>query len=314
VSTFGGNATLACTDGTSVSWPIGPPPPPPALSFQVQTPDIQVPAGNTKLCYYFRTPNTQTVAIHRWASQMSPNVRELRAILVRDAQGQPIDLQPPGTVSLADCSIFGSGLATALPQWVYDAHASTDALALPADDGLGEPLAIELGPSSAMFFQIHVSDTTSDSVAKITLDAEALPAGTAYTRSGTLLTFNQQLQIPGSTTGHLESRTCATPPGVRFWRLTTRTHDHSTHTAIKDAASPVFESTDWSDPGAVAFAAPGFLAFSTDKVTYECTYDNNSNNTIVSGENFATDEMCLAVGFFFPATNPRYCLDNQLVP
>jgi hypothetical protein len=92
-------------------------------------------------------------------------------------------------------------------------------------------------------------------------------------------------------------------------------HARSLHPqAIKDAASPVFESTDRSDPGVVAFAAPGFPSFSTDQVTYECTYDNNSNNTIISGENFATDEMCVAVGFFFPATNPRFCLDNQLVP
>lgn len=318
VTTFGGDATLSCPDGTSVSWPLGsaPPPPPPAgLSFQVVSPDIQVDAGITKICYYFRTPNTQTVAIHGWASQMSSFVRELRVFVVRDAAGQAVDLQPPGTVSQTDCSIFGHGLSTALPQWVYDAHASPDGLVLPADDGFGKPLAIELGPSSAMFFQLHIANPTFDPfVARVTLDAQALGAGAAYTKSGSFVTYNQNVQIPGSTIGHLESRTCSTPPGVRFWRLTTRTHGHATQTAIKDVASLVFESSDWSDPGAITFPAPSFFTFSTDKITYQCTYDNNGNNTIVTGEDFATNELCVAVGYFFPATKPRYCLDNLLLP
>jgi hypothetical protein len=268
-----------------------------------------------EICYYFRTPNTQTVAINRWASEMSPFARELRVFVVRDEAGQAVDVQPPGTLSSVNCSIFGNSPSTALPEWVYDAHAATDALALPADDGFGKPLAIELGPRSAMFFKIHLVNPGVDPVtARVTLHAEALAPGVAYTKSATFFTYANSLQIPGDSIDHVESRTCSTPTGVRFWRWTTHTHARSTRTAIEDAGSLVFESFDGSNPGAVTFGAPSFFSFSTDRITYECTYTHPGNNTIVSGENRGTDEQCMAVGFFFPATRPRLCLSNLLVP
>ena len=56
-----------------------------------------------------------------------------------------------------------------------------------------------------------------------------------------------------------------------------------------------------------------FYTFTSGTLTYECTYTNNgdnANSTIVSGPSAQTNEMCMGVGYFFPATGPRFCLNS----
>jgi hypothetical protein len=53
-----------------------------------------------------------------------------------------------------------------------------------------------------------------------------------------------------------------------------------------------------------------FYTFAADQLTYECTYNNAGNTTIRSGLVDATDEACMAIGYFFPATGPLLCVDN----
>src|SRR5690349_15599111 len=47
--------------------------PPPARGFRIVTPDIDImPGEEVTYCYYFRTPNTEDLAIKNWKSVMSP--------------------------------------------------------------------------------------------------------------------------------------------------------------------------------------------------------------------------------------------------
>ena len=71
----------------------------------------------------------------------------------------------------------------------------------------------------------------------------------------------------------------------------------------------VFESADWEHPGAKEMDSP-FYSFQSGKLTYECTYDNASNRTITTGESAATDEMCMASGYYFPSNTPKFCFNN----
>ncbi len=75
----------------------------------------------------------------------------------------------------------------------------------------------------------------------------------------------------------------------------------------------VFESTDWEHPGAKNFSAPTFYTFASNNLTYECTYNNPTNRTIRYGNNVTTDEMCMAIGYFFPAVALKACYNNFLV-
>ena len=70
----------------------------------------------------------------------------------------------------------------------------------------------------------------------------------------------------------------------------------------------VFASDDWEHPGAQAWMTTPFYTFASGKLTYECTYDNPTNRTIIHTVTAPqTDEMCMASGYFFPATKPTIC-------
>ena len=59
--------------------------------------------------------------------------------------------------------------------------------------------------------------------------------------------------------------------------------------------------------------ASPFYAFSTNNLTYECTYNNtgpNADTTVVDGPSAVTNEMCMATGYYFPAAKPLLCINN----
>ena len=57
----------------------------------------------------------------------------------------------------------------------------------------------------------------------------------------------------------------------------------------------------------------GGTTSTTRRLSYSCTYSNPTNRTIRSGDSVSTDEECVAVGYFFPATSSFVCL-NSLGP
>ena len=77
----------------------------------------------------------------------------------------------------------------------------------------------------------------------------------------------------------------------------------------------VFDSTDWEHPGAKNWNATPFYTFTANKLTWTCTYNNNGettpNNTItiVAGQSAQTNEMCMATGYFFPSTGPKFAIE-----
>jgi hypothetical protein len=145
---------------------------------------------------------------------------------------------------------------------------------------------------------------------RVTLNAEALDAGVAFTETAVYYTYNNSISIPPQTNNHVETQACDVPAGAKFWRVSTHAHKQAVRTEVKDGPVIAFASTDWERPGAATYMTPPFFAFATTRLTYQCTYNNPTNRTITSGESTTTDEMCAAVGYFFPATKPLICIDG----
>jgi hypothetical protein len=278
----------------------------PDRGFQVISPDITIPP-NTEItyCYYFRTPNTEPMQINRWKSEMTPGSHHMIMFMTTN------DVMPPGTVSSSNCGFGGGG--TNVPVWTYAAQTPSADLQLPADDGAGKPLAQDIPANSAAFFQMHYLNATDDPITvHVTLDAFALAAGTPYTRTAAFVTYNQSISIPSPSTGHVESESCSVPAGLKFWMMSTHAHKQAVHTAVKDGSEMAFESSDWEHPGVAAYPAPFFEFSASNRLTYECTYNNprTQGGPIVDGDSAATQEMCMASGYFFPATKPLFCVDS----
>ncbi|HET7506171.1 MAG TPA: hypothetical protein VFK02_34365 [Kofleriaceae bacterium] len=304
---------LAAACGTDAGGPGSGPPDgsgPPARGFQVVSPEVTImPGQEITYCYYFHTPNTETMVIKKWSSDMTPGSHHM--IMYTTAS----DEMPPGTLSTMSCGGFALGN---VPSWTYSAQTPTNEVALPSDDGAGVPLGQEIAPATPAYFQMHYLNATDAPIrAHVTLNAEAYEAGASYTRTAAYVTYNGDISIPPGATDHLETMTCNVPAGAKFWVLSTHAHKQAVKTEIKDgmpASTAIpFTSTDWEHPGATMWSSAPFYTFATGKLTYECTYDNvgdNAKSTIVDGPSAAINEMCMATGYYFPATKPLICFNN----
>lgn len=275
-------------------------------AFTIVTPDVTLPASATvSYCYYFHAPNASALAVKRWTSDMTPGTHHL--ILYAGVAGQPAD----GTLSTAACGI---GAGNTLPAWMFAAHTAHDELTLPANDGTGKPVGMAIPAGQPMFIQMYFVNTTSNVVpAHVTLSGYAYPAGTTYTQTDAFVTYNSTISIAPQATGVVASKTCNVPSGVKFWRVSTESHMQSIATDLKDGASMLFMGTNWENPGAMTWLAAPFYTFTSGAMTYECTYNNagpNMASAIHSGTSFLTDEACMGVGYFFPSTGPKFCLDT----
>ena len=166
-----------------------------------------------------------------------------------------------------------------------------------------------------MFVQMYFANATTNSVTThVTLSGYAYPAGTTYTQTDAFITYNSTISIAPQATGVIASKTCNVPSGAKFWRVSTESHMQSTSTDLKDGAALLYMSTDWENPGAMTWLAAPFYAFASGAMTYECTYNNTGANmarVIHSGASLETDEVCMGVGYFFPSTGPKFCLDSM---
>jgi hypothetical protein len=263
--------------------------------FSIRTADFRVAPGVEKIvCHRFETPNAAEMAIKRWTSTISANVVSARLFL-------------DSTSSQSGCG-FGDGSLT------HIAYRSSDELAFPANDGMGRPVAQILKARQRGFVVLHLTNPTSDTIVMhARFEATGYPDGTAVTRADPLVTYQAQISIPTSTS-HIEAAACDTPADATFFAFTTFTFRLSTQTSIRDGSTGVFAGTNFADPGALVLHAPPYFTFATGRLTYQCDYANPGNNTIISGDNPATNEQCVALTWHFPSTGPRLCLDNQLLP
>ena len=279
--------------------------PPPSRGFRIVSPDVNLmPGEEATYCYFFHTPNTEPLAIKHWKSDMTPGSHHMIMFMTTTDAG-PVD-----TVSKGDC---GFGIAGGGTIWTYAAQQPQAEVALPLDDGAGKPLAQDIPANAPAFFQMHYLNASDQPmIVHVQLDAEALEAGVQYTKTAAFVTYNSQLQIPANAVNFSQSATCNVPATAKFWLMSTHAHKQAVKTEVKDGGSTMFTSTDWEHPGAASFMEPStFYKFASNKITYSCTYTNPTNNVIVAGPSAATNEMCMASGYYFPATAPLFCLDSQ---
>ncbi|MBX3159004.1 MAG: hypothetical protein KF773_23760 [Deltaproteobacteria bacterium] len=271
------------------------------MAFSVTSADITLQPGEEKtFCYYFRTPNTSTIAVAKWVSNMTPGSHHM--IYFANLGTQPAD----GTID--ECNING------IPLPVYGTQVPHEEVLFPTDDGEGYPLAQNVNAGTAGFFQMHYLNSTDNALTThVTLEAYALKPGVVYTQTDLFATYNNDIAIPPNAVDHRVSATCDVV-NKKFWSMSTHSHKQSKTTRVKDGTAMVFESLDWEHPGNRRFETPTFFQFDSAQITWECSYDNlgdNSGRTVRAGQSARTDEMCMATGYYFPATGPKGCVRSN---
>lgn len=262
----------------------------PGLQFRIQTPDIEIaPGEEVTYCYYTTIDIDDTVGVKKWSSTMAQGSHHL-IVYFSDEQ-----LYPDGTVT-EDCG--GAGI----PYWTYSA--GTPEYENPMPDGVG----MTVNAQQHLYVQLHYLNThpSNPITANAEIVGEYYPPGEEYIPASAYITFHTGISIPPNGTASVTG-TCTPPAGVNFFTLSTHAHKRATRTEVRDGSAMVFESFDWEHPGATDWRTDPYIF--DGNLVYTCEYQNDLDQTVTTGDSAATDEMCMAVGYFYPAPGgPEFCL------
>ena len=274
-------------------------PPAPGSGFQITTPDIHIAAGDERTyCYYTTASVDEAVGVKRWSSTMTPGSHHLIVYFTKDEK------QPDGTVT-EDCNIASGALD--FPIWTYSAQQPE------AENVMPEGVGMTVAARQPLIVQMHYFNATAEDIdAHVVVNAETYAKDESYTPAGAYITFNTDIELAPHSTG-TAGGTCTLPEDATFFTLSTHAHRRATFTQVKDGDSVVFESSDWEHPGATDWLAPPHYRFG-NQLEYRCEYKNDLSQTVTTGDSAETDEMCMAVGYFFPAEKPIFCLNSFVVP
>jgi len=284
---------------------------PPDPHFTITSPGVDVAAGaDVTYCYFFHSANTEDMAIKRWESHQADG---WQFVLFQT----PFELQADGLVHntlQTPCGMVNAGPSNTI--WTYSADTAEAELALPVDDGQGQPVAQLIKVGQPMLLQMHfVNATAQTQHASVEIIGHAYETGTAFTLAAPFVVLNDKVKLgpaPSATDSQTVGDTCAVDPAAKFYLVSTHTFRQSIHTSVKNDTAVMFDGVNWQNPGAAIADAAPFLAFSTGKLTYQCAYKNPNGYSIKLGDNAATDEMCVVYGYYFPAALAKghFCQDH----
>lgn len=282
---------------------------PDAPGFQVRTPDIVIPPGKEiTYCYYFHTSNPTDTIVKSWQSKMTPGSHHMILYFTGKAD------QPDGTLDPTGSCGGASDLGD-LPVWTYLAQTPENESAMPSDDGAGKPVGMRIPAGQAAVMQMHYLNASEDPLTvHVTLNANAYAAGTDYTPAAAFVTYNTKIDIPaGMGQTATAQGTCTVPPTAKFFTMSTHAHKQSVETTVKDGSLMLVDSHDWEHPTVMSWNDAPFYSFASGKLSYQCNYVNGGNAEIKTGPSAQTDEMCMAVGYQFPATASTMCINSTVV-
>ena len=267
------------------------------------------------LCYYITLPNQTELDVGEFQSWMSPGSSH-HFIVYEQSAGTPGSAfggapQPSGTIT--SCSV-------ATGNWVYATSTPGEVVSSTMPAGVGLPFAAGQQIVLNMHF-INSGSTTLYPKVKLNI----LTAKNVQYKAGALVSFNTSINVPAATAAgpgkQTVSGTCNVTAGSKVFSMSTHTHKHATAAVVNFVSGGVTQEivhtgaettyptaqqrgtgTDWEHPGVSLWKGPDFLTVNAgDTFTYSCSYENTASTAVTVGETASSNEMCMAVGYYFPA-------------
>lgn len=293
----GGDGTgMGCGQGTYCMPGDDIAPPDAADGFQIVSPSsINVNPGDEQFwCYYKNVPGSGEVDISGFKSWMTKGASH-HFITFHSASGG-------ADGSLVSCPL-GSG------DWVYATSKSGMIIGMDMPAGVGLPFQA----GSKLIMNMHLINTGTSPV-KPVVKLNVYFAKNIQYRAGSVfsLAANSQILVPPNGTQTVRG-TCSAGAGAKFFLWTTHSHKFTTADDINyisgGKTTNIVHTTDWENPGTRVWGPPDFLTTKAgDSFSYSCTYKNTLATTLTFGETAAYNEMCLAIGYYFPDTISASCL------
>lgn len=98
------------------------------------------------------------------------------------------------------------------------------------------------------------------------------------------------------------TKTCVMPKDLKVIAAASHMHQYGKRFLAKTDATTLYETTNWSDPPFKVYDPPLSLTQGTG-ITFECDYDNPTEDILTFGESAKTNEMCILSGRYYPSDN-----------
>lgn len=278
------------------------PAPPPGKWLDVVAPAFTIPPNaSDAYCFVTHLPSAERRAIRRWRSSMSTAIRDIVVFLGPAAPAQAPEIRR------APCDrLVAPRPSEAL---VYLSHTSTGELELPPNDGSGHPVAQLAEPGALLVVEIQIMNPTERELpAQLELHLEAADPRTEVAPMSSVIGFHRELRIPAGTAAAPGAATitgrCAVPPTMKLFGVSSYTHRRGVHSFAKDGGAALFDSTAWDHPTMQAWWTGHSMT--TGDLEYGCEYRNPSSQPVSLGSQ-PDAELCLLIGYVFPAPRPILC-------
>lgn len=170
------------------------------------------------------------------------------------------------------------------------------------DDSLEFPagVAAQIPAGTGFRLQSHYLNTTGKAIeAHVEATFHLAAPGTVKDHAGVLFVPEYMFSIQPNST-QIVNHTCKVPFDMNLIKAGSHMHKHGTHFDATIGAQKVFETATWDEPKPALFA-PAKPVKGGDTLDFNCTFVNNSANTLTFGESAETNEMCIFVSSFYPA-------------
>jgi Copper type II ascorbate-dependent monooxygenase, C-terminal domain len=278
----------SCTPGSDLAAPDAAD----GFQFVLKSGQVTIPPNTEAYyCYYKTIPGNASIQVGGFQSWMSTGSSH-HFITYQATSGGMAD------GALQQCA----GVAG---KWVYATSVAGQVIELKMPDSVG----LNMNAGTQLIMNMHFvnpSTTAASPVVKLNV----LYAKNVQYQAATMISFNAGIDVPAASAlgpgTQTVSGTCTAPVGSKFFALTSHTHKHATDTKVNFVSGGqtqnIVNTTDWESPDVGLFYAPNFLTVNAgDSFTYSCAYSNTTSSPVLVGETAASNEMCMAIGYYFPA-------------
>src|ERR1019366_404235 len=171
----------------------------------------------------------------------------------------------------------------------------TETIAYPA--GVGRSLKATDG----LRVLVHLLNAGSTAVtARVTINLHAVDPSQVQTLAVALFLNNAVLAVPqGMST---QSRTFTVPSDIKIMLAVSHMHSRAiSFSGTTSTGQTIYKGTSWNETVPVQYK-PAMSVSAGTVITWACTYNNTTGQTLTFGESANTNEMCILAGVAYPAT------------
>lgn len=260
------------------------------------------PGVETTVCVTVQLQNADAMYITKATGELLPGSHHL--IIYRSNATTEAPTPTP-------CSPF-NGLLSGAEVMIGEATKPLAVTTMPDKVGL------KIGPKQMLKLEAHYINTTKAPIrAKGTWTIEGVPATTPdMIEANGFFWGTTKLNIPPKSAWDTGVQFQAGLPGTKAFFLVTHQHRFGKKMTVwpsstrgDTSATPLVEETNWADPAMLALS-PHVAFDGTSGFSYKCEYLNDESSEVTFGLS-ANQEMCFAIGWYYPAAFFDICFDEK---